>query len=157
MLAAAVRMQRAGHPVIGAVFGPGCDGELTLDEVWARVAEVAAVGGISGARGLTPPVAARLEEAVRHVPTEASAQALKAFRGETGVSPMRGGRRSVDLSPAAAITFFFDPIAAIESTARCAAAVYDAQSLEDANDLLHDMGVRTELDYERDMAERDGG
>ena len=150
LLAAAVRMQRAGHPVLGAVFGVGCDGELTPDEVWARVAEVAAVGGLAGARGLTPPVAARLEEAVRHVPTEASAQALKAFRGETGESPMRGGRRSVQLSPAAALTLFFDPEAALTSAARCAAAVYDAASLEDANDLLHEMGIeRTELDWER--------
>jgi ribulose-5-phosphate 4-epimerase/fuculose-1-phosphate aldolase len=150
MLAAAVRMQRAGHPVLGAVFGVGCDGELTPDEVWARVAEVAAVGGLAGARGLTPPIAARLEEAVRHVPTEASAQAIKAFRGETGESKMRGGRRSVELSPAAALTLFFDADAALTSAARCAAAVYDAASLEDANDLLHEAGVeRTELDYER--------
>ena len=150
MLAAAVRMQRSGHPVLGAVFGLGCDGELTIDEVWARVAEVAAVGGLAGARGITPPVAARLEEAVRHVPTEASAQALRAFRGETGESKMRGGRRSVDLSPAAALTLFFDCDAALSSSARCAAAVYDASSLEDANELLHELGIeRTELDYER--------
>jgi hypothetical protein len=150
MLAAAVRMQRAGHPVLGAVFGVGCDGELEVDEVWARVAEVAAAGGTAGARGLTPPVAARLEEAVRHVPTEASAQALKAFRGETGVSKMRGGRRSVELTPAAAMTLFFDCETALESAARCAAAVYDAASLEDANDMLHAAGVeRTELDWER--------
>jgi ribulose-5-phosphate 4-epimerase/fuculose-1-phosphate aldolase len=153
LLAAAVRMQRAGHPVIGAVFGPGCDGELKLDEVFARVAEVSSVGGIAGWRGLTPPIAARLEEAVRHVPTEASAQALKAFRGETGASPMRGGRRSVDLSPVAATTIFFDPEAALTSAARCAAAVYEAGSLEDANDLLHELGVvKTELDWEREMA-----
>lgn len=150
MLAAAVRMQRAGHPVLGAVFGVACDGELEVDEVWARVAEVAAAGGMAGARGLTPPVAARLEEAVRHVPTEASAQALKAFRGETGVARMRGGRRSVELTPAAAMTLFFDCEVALESAARCAAAVYDAASLEDANDLLHAAGVeRTELDWER--------
>lgn len=151
LLAAAVRMQRSGHTVLGAVFGIGCDGELEVDEVWARVAEMAARGGLAGARGLTPPIAARLEEAVRHVPTEASAQALKAFRGETGESKMRGGRRSVELSPAAALTLFFDPETALRSAARCAAAVYDASSLEDANDLLHDMGIeRTELDWERD-------
>ena len=150
MLAAAVRMQRSGHLVLGAVFGIGCDGELEVDEVWARVAELAAAGGLAGARGLTPPVAARLEEAVRHVPTEASAQALKAFRGETGESKMRGGRRSVELTPAAAMTLFFDPETAVESAARCAAAVYDAASLEDANDMLHAAGVeRTELDWER--------
>ena len=150
MLAAAVRMQRAGHQVLGAVFGVGCDGELTPDEVWECVAEVAAAGGLAGMRGITPPVAARLQEAVRRVPTEASAQALKAFRGETGQSSMRGGRRSVELSPAAALTIFFDPEAAIRSSARCASAVYDAGSLEDANDLLHDHGIeRTELDFER--------
>jgi hypothetical protein len=156
MLAAAVRMQRAGYPVLGAVFGPGCDGELTMDEVFARVSEVAAVGGFAGARGLTPPIAARLEDAVRSVPTEASAQALKAFRGQTGTSTMRGGRRSVELSPAAALTLFFDPEAALESAARCAAAVYDADSLEDANELLHEHGIaRTELDWERQMAAED--
>jgi hypothetical protein len=81
---------------------------------------------------------------------------LKAFRGETGASPMRGGRRSVDLSPEASLTIFFDPEAAMMSAARCAAAVYDAGSLEDANDLLHDMGIeRTELDWERQMAAED--
>jgi hypothetical protein len=63
---------------------------------------------------------------------------------------MRGGRRSVDLSPAASLTLFFDPEVALLSSARCAAAVYDAASLEDANELLHEMGIeRTELDYER--------
>jgi hypothetical protein len=149
-LAAAVRMQRSGHSVLGAVFGPGCDGELTIAEVWARLSEVASLGGLAGARGLTPPIAARLEEAVRHVPTEASAQSIRAFRGETGVSKMRGGRRSVELSPAAALTLFFDPDVALRSAARGAAAVYDASSLEDANELLHELGIeRTELDYER--------
>jgi ribulose-5-phosphate 4-epimerase/fuculose-1-phosphate aldolase len=157
LLAAAVRMQRAGQPVLGAVFGPGCDGELKLDEVFARVAEVAAAGGMAGARGLTPAVATRLEHAVRTVPTEASAQALKAFRGQTGPSSMRGGRRSVELSPVSAMTIFFDPLVAVESAARCAAAVYDARSLEEANDLLHAIGVvRSELDWEREMAAGDG-
>jgi ribulose-5-phosphate 4-epimerase/fuculose-1-phosphate aldolase len=156
LLAAAVRMQRTGYPVLGAVFGPGCDGELTVTEVLARVSEVASVGGLAGARGLTSPIAARLQEAVHQVPTEASAQALKAFRGESGESPIRGGRRTVELSAVAALTIFFDPEAALETAARCAAAVYDADSLEDANELLHDHGIaRTELDYEREMAAED--
>jgi hypothetical protein len=158
LLAAAVRMQRAGRPVLGALFGPGCDGELTMPEVLARVAEVGAAGGLAGARGLTPRIAARLEEAVRTVPTEASAQALKAFRGQTGGSPMRDGRRSVDLSPVAMLTIFFDPGVAIATAARCAAVVYDAESLEQANDLLHGAGVaRTELDYEREAAAAEPG
>src|SRR5215218_11233299 len=51
LLAAAVHMRT---PAVGAVFGVGCDGELTTEEVLARVAEVAAAGGLLGAWGLTP-------------------------------------------------------------------------------------------------------
>ena len=157
MLAAAARLQRRGVLVLGAVFGVACDGELTTDEVMARVAEVAAGSGFAGVRGLTPPIAARLEAAVRHVPTEASAQALRAFRGEVGPAPIRDGRRTVDVGMAGAMTIFFDCDVALRTAARCAAAVYDAESLEQANDMLHEIGVkRTELDYEREMAAASG-
>lgn len=150
MLAAAARIAEAVEmPVLAGIFGPGCDGELTLHELSDRLGEVASAGGIAGARGLTPPVAARLEEAVRHVPTEASAQALRCFRGERGTGAIRGGDRTVPLSPAGACTIYLDPRAALRSAARLAAAVEGAGSLEEANDILHSRGVRTELDLER--------
>ncbi|HZB07315.1 MAG TPA: DUF1152 domain-containing protein [Thermoleophilaceae bacterium] len=153
LLAAAARLgERAAFPVLGAVFGAGCDGELTPAEVLERVAEVAAAGGLAGARGLTPAVAARLEDAVEAVPTEASAQALRCFRGEIGPATIRRGRRSVELSPVGALTFFFDPQVAVGSAARLAAAVKDARDLGHGNDILHELGVYTELDYERDAA-----
>jgi hypothetical protein len=156
MLAAAARLaERAAAggsspAVLGGIFGIGCDGELTPSEVLARLAEVGAAGGLAGARGLTPAIAQRLEEAVRVVPTEASAQAVRCFRGEIGRAEIRSGRRTVELSPAGALTFYFDPLAALRSAARLAAAVMDAQDLDDANEILHGLGVRTELDYERD-------
>ena len=136
--------------VLGGIFGVGCDGELTPGEVLDRLAEVAAAGGFAGARGLTAPVAARLDQAVAAIPTEASAQALRCFRGEAGQSTIRQGRRTVELSPVGALTFYFDVAKAIWSAARLAATVVDAESLDDANELLHGLGVRTELDYERD-------
>jgi hypothetical protein len=156
MLAAAARLaERAaaggsGPAVLGGIFGIGCDGELTPSEVLARLAEVGAAGGLAGARGLTPAIAQRLEEAVGVVPTEASAQALRCFRGELGRAEIRSGRRTVELSPAGALTFYFDPLAALRSAARLAAAVMNARDLDDANETLHGLGVRTELDYERD-------
>jgi hypothetical protein len=39
----------------------------------------------------------------------------------------------------------------MDSAARLADAVTDAPSLEDANAILRRLGVRSELDYERDM------
>lgn len=151
MLAAAARLWKARTiPVLGGIFGVGCDGELTPAEVLERLAEVADAGGFAGARGLTPPVAARLEQAVEAIPTEASAQAVRCFRGAIGETTIRQGRRTVELSPVGALTFYFDVAKAIWSAARLAAAVIDAEDLEAANELLRARGVRTELDYERD-------
>ena len=152
LLAVAVRMaERPSPAVLGAVFGIGCDGELTPDEVVARIDEVERAGGLLGRLPIEEPVARRLDEAVAAVPTEASALALQAFRGEVGKVEIRGGRRTVDLRPLAAATAFFDPVVAARTAARLAAAVHDAQSLDAANDILHRLGVRTELDYEREM------
>src|SRR3712207_7936561 len=39
--------QAAGRPVVGGIFGLGCDGELTVPEVHARLADVARAGGLA--------------------------------------------------------------------------------------------------------------
>jgi hypothetical protein len=140
-------------PVLGAIFGIGCDGELTPAEVRARLDAVEQAGGLGRVPlAMDDAAAARIEEAVRAVPTEASAGALRAYRGERGPVTIRGGRRTVELTAAAALTTFFDPAIALRSAARLAAAVIDAPDLEAANEILHGLGVRTELDYERDAA-----
>ena len=154
MLAAGGRLREdpQAPPVLGALFAPGCDGELTLPELSDRVAEVAVAGGLAGARGLTSAVAERVERAAAVVPTEASAQALRCFRGECGTTAIRGGRRTLTLTPVGATTTFFDPAVAVATAARLAAAVVDAGSLDEANEALHALGVRTELDLERERA-----
>lgn len=151
MLAAAPRL--APHVrTVGALFGAGCDAELTPAEVLERVAEVSAAGGLLGAWGLTPPAVERLEAAIEAVPTEASAQAVACARGAFGPAPIRDGRRTVERTPAGALTFFFEPDAALRSAARCAHAVLDAPDLEAAQAILAAAGIRTELDFERDAA-----
>lgn len=148
MLAAADLLAQRGVPVLGALFGTGCDGELTPTEVLERLAEVGVAGGLAGAVGLTPEVAGLVERAVEVVPTEASAQAVRAFRGVSGAVPIRDGRRTVLLSPLAAVTFFFLIPAAVRSAARLALAVREAGDLDDANAILRSLGVNTELDWE---------
>jgi hypothetical protein len=151
-LADAVMLAAAAHlrtPAVLAVFGAGCDGELTPAEVLERIAEVGRAEGLLGAWALTPDAAPRLEAAIAVVPTEASAMALRCARGWHGTSTIRGGRRTVELGPAGGITFFLDPAAAIDSAARLAAAVVEAGSLQEADDILAARGVRTELAYER--------
>ncbi|MEA2167189.1 MAG: hypothetical protein QOF76_489, partial [Solirubrobacteraceae bacterium] len=139
-------------PTVGAVFGVGCDGELRPAEVLERLAELARGGGLLGAHGLEPEDVERLQAVVDVVPTEASAGALRAARGEFGEVLIRDGRRTVELSPVGALTFFFDCAAALGGPARLGAAVADAGSLEEAQTILADMGIRTELAYEREHA-----
>jgi hypothetical protein len=152
MLAVAARLLASGQPVLAGIFGIGCDAELTPAEVLARMAEVAAAGGLCGARGLTALVADRLEQAIAVVPTEASAQAVSAFRGASGVTTIRGGARTVELTTMAAATFYFDVDSIIRAAGRLARAVDGAGDLEEANGALNRLGIRTELDLEREIA-----
>src|ERR1700749_1005235 len=72
MLAVGGRLSTSDQPVLLGVFWIGCDAELTPDGVLARLATVAGAGGLCGARGLTGPVADRMEAGMEMVVTEAS-------------------------------------------------------------------------------------
>lgn len=152
MLAAAARLDEAGVPVLLGIFGIGCDAELTNREVLDRIALVAAAGGLAGVRGLTEPVAARLEAAMEHVPTEASAQAVRAFRGVTGPVAIRDGEHTLELSPMAALTVYLDVSLAYTAAGDLAQAVCHSGSLLEAAAALERIGVRTELAVEQDAA-----
>lgn len=152
MLAAAHHLHTAGYPVLLGIFGIGCDAELTAAEVLAQLAEIAAADGLAGVRGLTEPVAQRLEASMELVPTEASAQAVRAFRGVSGPVTIRGGARTFELTSAAAATFYLDAEVTFQTAARLARAVAGAASLKAANEVLRGLGVRSELDLETDAA-----
>ncbi|MGH2989484.1 MAG: DUF1152 domain-containing protein [Solirubrobacterales bacterium] len=151
MLAAAIHAADSVRP-LGAVFGPGCDGELSVAEVLDRIAELAAAGAWVGTWGLTPDTASEIERAARTVPTEASLQPVRCARGETGEVEIRGGLRRVELGPVGALTFFFDVTAAYEHALPLARAVAEAGDLDAARATLAELGIRTELDYERSRA-----
>jgi hypothetical protein len=150
MLAAAARLQRSGRSVLGGVFGLGCDGELTPAEVIGELSRLAAFGGFCGARGLTDAVARRVEEAVKLVPTEASDHAVRAFRSPAGTASIRNGARSFERTAPASVTFYFDVEVAYDKLGRLARAVDQAAGVEEANDALRAIGVRSELELERD-------
>jgi hypothetical protein len=150
LLAAAPRL---ATPAIGVVFGSGCDGELTPGEVAERLAEVGAAAGDLGDLPLPGAALDRVEAALAHITTEASAMAVRCARGATGPAEIRGGRRRVTLTPDGGRLICFDPAAALRSAARLAAAIAHAPDLEAAQATLTGLGVRTELDYERQMAQ----
>ena len=149
MLAAGALLQRRGATVLGAIVGPCCDGELTLEELLGRLALLAGAGALHAIEGLTPAAVEQIERAVAEIPTEASAQAVRCARGEIGATTIRSGRRTVHLTPFGAAAIYFDPEGALEGAAPLARAVIDTADLEEANKRLGTLGVRTELEYER--------
>ena len=152
MLAATVAAAGDELTPMLAIIGAGCDGELTPDEVVVRVAAAGRAGAWSGAWGIEPGIADEVEAAARVSYTEASLQVVRCVRGEIGEVPIREGRRTVHLSPIGALAFLCDPRVALAEWAPLAAAVADSDGLEGARSALEDLGVRTELDYERARA-----
>jgi hypothetical protein len=150
MLAAFAELEQRGRRTLWGMFGYGSDGELSVDEIELALSRLAAAGGWLGTWSLTTKVAAELEEVIKTVPTEASAIPIQCFRGARGDGTIRGGERTVKLTPLTALTFFLATRVLYETLAKPAQAVRACDSLESANDALHAMGIKTELDLERE-------
>ncbi len=150
MLAAFAELEKRGRRTLWGIFGYGSDGELSVDEIELALSKLASAGGWLGTWSLTPKVAAELEDVIKTVPTEASAIPVQCFRGARGESKMRGGERTVKLTPLTALTFFLSTRVLYETLAIPAQAVRACASLESANDALHAIGIKTELDLERE-------
>jgi hypothetical protein len=150
MLAGALRLQPQ-LPGLLCVLGPGCDGELSVEQVLERIAALARADAWIGTWSVTSPIADEIETAAQASGTEASVQVVRCARGEMGEVPIRGGRRHVSLGPVGALAFVFDlEVAAVELG--LARAVIDSTEIEQARATLDRLGVRSELDYERSRA-----
>jgi hypothetical protein len=150
MLAAYAELERRGHRTLWAVFGYGSDGELTVDEIELALGKLAAAGAWLGTTSLTPQIASELAEVIKTVSTEASAIPVQCFYGAWGNSKIRSDQRNVKLTPLTALIFFMSTTKLFQTLARPAQAVSKSGSLEEANDALHAIGIKTELDLERE-------
>jgi hypothetical protein len=150
MLAAYADLEKRGHRTLWAVFGYGSDGELSVDEIETALSKLAKAGGWLGTTSLTPKIAVELEEAIKTVATEASAIPVQCFHGAWGETKIRTDQRPVKLTPLTALIFFVSATKLFHTLSRPAQAVSKSSSLEEANDALHALGIKTELDLERE-------
>jgi len=141
-------------PSLWGVFGYGSDAELTPAEIDHALSVVAEHGGLLGAWGMTPAVAAELRRVVEQVPTEASAIAVACAEGARGTRAIRNGTRTLALSPVGIVTFYLAPRVLYERVAALARLVADAPSLEAASARLVDGGFPSEYAFEVEMYRR---
>ncbi len=139
-------------PTIMGVFGFGSDGELTQEELERSLRTIAGEGGLMGSWGITHEILHEMERVTEIVPTEASRLPVDYLRGALGrEATIRGGRRNVILSVASTVTFYLSPRVVFDRVSRTARAVAECRSLEEANSILHGLGIRTELDLEYEL------
>lgn len=151
---AVAALDRLDRPTLLGVFGAGSDGELTRDELDDRFAAIADRGGLLGCWGLTPRVADAMEALVEAVgTTESSALPVAAARGAMGERAIRGGERTVEMTPLSTTTVFL-ATAAVAAGSDVVDRVREAASVGAAHDALVDAGYTTELEVE---TERLGG
>ncbi len=150
MLAACAELEKQGVPTIWGVFGYGSDGELSTDEVEKALSVVAEAGGFLGAWALTPKIVAELQGVIKRVNTEASAIPVECALGAWGEKLIRHGERTVKLTPLTALTFFLSPSIVFQTLSRPAQALAGSNTLEEADSALHAIGLKTELDLERE-------
>ncbi|WP_456481373.1 DUF1152 domain-containing protein [Methanopyrus sp.] len=147
-------LSKLSGTVLG-VFGWGSDGELTREELRDRFSEIAAEGGYLGAIGLTKRDVEFLRKLTEVVETEASSIPLRAAtEGELGPIKIRAGYRTVELGPASVCTYYFDPEVVASGSVLCE-LVDGTESVEEAHERVQEgLGIKTELDWERERAER---
>ncbi|MEM2910595.1 MAG: DUF1152 domain-containing protein [Nitrososphaerota archaeon] len=145
MLAA---MVKSGVKSIVGVLGLGCDGELKPQELEARLSKIASMGGLLGAIGMMQEDVKLMEGLSEDLNTEASKLVIMAAKGLKGDVPIREGTRTAYVSVFSSITFFLDAKILYEAS-ELAKVVASSESIDEANEAMHGLGIETELDFER--------
>ncbi len=134
--------------VAWSIFGFGCDGELTYEELSNRITELAKRGGYIGAWGITNRIQQDLSVLVRSHRSDVSKLVLKATKGQYGEIKIREGTRNAYVSPLSAIVLFFD-VKILFNLSPIAKALIKTDDLIYANEILHHMDIKTEFDLEK--------
>jgi hypothetical protein len=137
-------------PSILAVVGFGSDGELTRDEIERYLSEVAEKGGLLGVSVIMKDYAEELFKFVKEVATEASRIPILSARGYKGRYTI-WGHYEIDVSILNALIFYIDT-RVVYGLSPLPRAVEGSKSILEANEMLHEIGIRTELDVELSLA-----
>ncbi len=128
----------------------GADGELDIDVVLSRIAEIAKNNGLICVYGLCREDMKVLEMILREVETEASRIAYLALQGFKGDKCIRLGTRRVHISPYSLVTFLVDA-SVLYGLSPMAQMLSGTKSILEANERLNNACIYTELNLEEDL------
>ena len=153
IMTAALYRQSFRMPTIMGVFGFGSDGELSKEELERSFGAIARNNGMLGSWGISAKTLKLMEKAIGIIPTEASRGPVEYANGAFRTTSIREGRRKVELDIRSTVTFYVDPRVVYEKVSKPAQAVYECETIGEANTKLNEAGIRTELDIEMELYE----
>jgi hypothetical protein len=136
-------IEDSGLPVIAAVLGLGCDGELSVKESEARLKELDDLGGGRHCMSIPLSEVTMLKAAAETIKSGTTLSTMRCVLGERGTVPIRGGMKVATLTAAGGAVHLFSARSALDSVAPLARAVIPARSVEQAHHELVALGVRT--------------
>jgi len=136
-----------------AIVGFGSDGELTREELEIYLSEIAGLDGVLGASLITRDFADDVMDFVENVYTTASKIPIVASRGYYGKFKV-WDKAVIDVSILNALIFYVKTDI-VYGLSKLPKAVEGTESILEANERLHEMGIRTEFDYEMMIYERE--
>ena len=153
IMTAALYRQSFRMPTIMGVFGFGSDGELSKEELERSFGIIARNNGMLGSWGVSAKTLKLMEKAISVIPTEASRGPVEYAKGVFSPASIRKGTRKVELDIRSTVTFYVDPRVVYEKISKPAQAVYECETIGEANTKLNEAGIRTELDIETELYE----
>ncbi len=135
-----------------AIVGFGSDGELKRSELEMYLSEIARMNGILGASLITKDFADCISDFVSEVYTIASKIPIMASQGFFG-SVKVWDKAKVEVSILNALIFYLD-LKTVYELSPIAKVVEGTTSIFEANEKIHEIGIKTELDHEVEMYER---
>ena len=153
MLSALYRVESSNtcRTLIG-VASIGSDGELSREYILERLSIIAGRGGLIGSIGFGYNDLEYMDRILSKAITEAGRAIPDAIRGFRGFRFIRGGSRRIYIDPISTIVFLLDTCI-VYDLSRIARLIIDTESIEDANRILVDHGVFTELELEKRLYE----
>jgi len=133
-----------------SVVGFGSDGELSRAEIEHYLSEITAKNGLEGVMLIDRKTASELYPLVKEIETQASRVPLLAALGYHGRYRIWDDVE-IDVSILNALAFFLRT-GVLYDLSSLPKAVRNCKNIWEANEALHKLGVRTELDIELELA-----
>lgn len=132
-----------------SIASPGADGELMQEYIEKRVRRIARLGGYVGGYILSANDILTLKKLLSKVVSEASSIPLKVLESDVDVIDIRDGSRSVRLSLLNLAVLILDAVTVVRDS--IARYIYEANSLEEARNILNKLTIVTEYDIEEEI------